>query len=69
MPTVAPAVSVAFVIFEYAPPPPPAEKFTSLGVTPPPPPPITSMVLSDEFQSEGTDHVVPEVRKTVVAWA
>src|SRR3989338_7207280 len=60
---VPPGVSARLVTFEYPPPPPPALP------RPPPPPPITSMVLSDEFQSDGTVHVVPDVRKVIAVAA
>jgi hypothetical protein len=43
----------------YAPPPPPP---APLAAFPPPPPPMTSIVLSEEFQSYGTVHELPEVR-------
>ena len=58
--TLLPALSERLDILEYPPPP-------ALYPPPPPPPPapITSIVLADEFQSAGTVHDAPEVRKTM----
>jgi len=50
---------------EYPPPPPPdPELVLAVGHPPPPPPPTVSIVFEALFQSPGTVHVVPEVRKT-----
>jgi hypothetical protein len=61
-----PSVNDTLLVSEYAPPPPPPPEYTPpTGVPPPPPPPMTSIVFLEDLQSEGTVHVVPEVRKMV----
>jgi hypothetical protein len=58
-----------FVSSTYAPPPPPAPAaVVETSPCPPAPPPINSIVLLEEFQSEGTVQVVVvvEVRKITV---
>ncbi|HEY1410781.1 MAG TPA: hypothetical protein VGF36_01510 [Rhodopila sp.] len=51
------------VTLRYSPPPPPPP---AAPPAPAPPPPIASIVLAPLFQSFGTVHVVPEIRKMTV---
>jgi hypothetical protein len=65
---VLPGVRVRFEILEYAPAPPPvafAVVEVERAAPPEPPPPMTSMMFALLFQSAGTVHEEPDVRKIV----